>query len=77
MERRLAAILAADVAGYTALMGADEEGTLRRLTDLRQGLLELTRAAAANCPPWWPTSETAMAGYPRKRPSIAAATVPE
>ena len=29
-ERRLAAILAADVAGYSRLMGADEEGTLPR-----------------------------------------------
>ena len=28
--RRLAAILAADVAGYSRLMGADEEGTLER-----------------------------------------------
>lgn len=28
---RVAAILAADVAGYSRLMGADEEGTLRRL----------------------------------------------
>ena len=27
VERRLAAILAADVAGYSRLMGADEEGT--------------------------------------------------
>jgi adenylate cyclase len=40
VERRLAAILAADVAGYTALMGADEAGTLRRLTDLRREFLE-------------------------------------
>ena len=40
MERRLAAILAADVAGYTALMGADEAGTLERLTGLRQDFLE-------------------------------------
>ena len=40
MERRLAAILAADVVGYTRLMGADETGTLRRLTDLREGVLE-------------------------------------
>jgi TolB-like protein len=40
MERRLAAILAADVVGYTALMGADEDGTLRRLTELRQEILE-------------------------------------
>jgi adenylate cyclase len=32
IERRLAAILAADVAGYSRLMGADEEGTHERLT---------------------------------------------
>jgi adenylate cyclase len=31
VQRRLAAILAADVAGYSRLMGADEEGTLGRL----------------------------------------------
>jgi TolB-like protein/class 3 adenylate cyclase/tetratricopeptide (TPR) repeat protein len=31
VERRLAAILAADVAGYSRLMGADEEGTHQRL----------------------------------------------
>lgn len=40
MERRLAAILPADVAGYTTLMGADEAGTLQRLTDLRRDFLE-------------------------------------
>jgi adenylate cyclase len=40
LERRLAAILAADVVGYTALMGADEAGTLGRLTELRQDFLE-------------------------------------
>ena len=40
MERRLAAILAADVVGYTRLMGADETGTFRRLTELRQQVLE-------------------------------------
>jgi len=40
LERRLAAILVADVVGYTALMGADESGTLRRLTDLRREFLE-------------------------------------
>ena len=31
MDRRLAAILAADVVGFSALVGADEEGTLRAL----------------------------------------------
>jgi adenylate cyclase len=38
--RRLAAILAADVAGYSGLMGADEEGTLERLKALRRELLD-------------------------------------
>ena len=28
VQRRLTAILAADIAGYSRLMGADEEGTL-------------------------------------------------
>ncbi|MCP5075783.1 MAG: hypothetical protein GY947_21145 [Rhodobacteraceae bacterium] len=36
MERRLAAILAADVAGYSRLMGVDEEGTLATLTSYRK-----------------------------------------
>ena len=31
VDRRLAAILAADVAGYSRLMGTDEEGTLAAL----------------------------------------------
>jgi adenylate cyclase len=38
--RRLAAILAADVAGYSRLMGADEEGTLDRLKVLRRELAD-------------------------------------
>jgi adenylate cyclase len=40
VDRRLAAILAADVAGYSRLMGADEEGTLERLKALRHELLD-------------------------------------
>jgi class 3 adenylate cyclase len=40
--RRLAAILAADVAGYSRLMGADEEGTLERLKALRRELYLLS-----------------------------------
>src|ERR1700751_1905294 len=36
VERRLAAILAADVVGYSRLMGADEEGTLARLKAVRR-----------------------------------------
>jgi len=36
VERRLTAILAADVAGYSRLMGLDEEGTLAGLKTLRR-----------------------------------------
>jgi adenylate cyclase len=40
VQRRLAAILAADVAGYSRLMGADEEGTLAALKKLRRELAD-------------------------------------
>ena len=40
VERRLAAILAADVAGYSRLMGADEEGTLAALKLHRRELVD-------------------------------------
>src|SRR6266446_5280166 len=40
VERRLAAILAADVAGYSRLMGANEEGTLARLKAHRRELID-------------------------------------
>ena len=40
VERRLAAILAGDVAGYSRMMGADEEGTLLRLNTHRREFLE-------------------------------------
>jgi TolB-like protein/class 3 adenylate cyclase/Flp pilus assembly protein TadD len=40
VERRLAAILAADVAGYSRLMGADEERTLAALKSHRRELIE-------------------------------------
>src|SRR6516165_10661146 len=39
-RRRLAAILAADVVGYSRLMGADEEGTLARLKGHRHDLVD-------------------------------------
>jgi TolB-like protein len=39
-QRRLAAILAADVVGYTRLMGADEAGTLARLQGLRREVID-------------------------------------
>ena len=40
VERRLAAILAADVAGYSRLMGRDEEGTLAALKVCRHELID-------------------------------------
>jgi TolB-like protein/class 3 adenylate cyclase len=40
VERRLAAILAADVAGYSRLMGDDEEGTLAQLKFIRKTLVD-------------------------------------
>ncbi len=45
VERRLAAVLAADVAGYSRLMGADEEGTLARLKAIRKSLVDPAIAA--------------------------------
>jgi adenylate cyclase len=45
MERRLAAVLAADVAGYSLLMGRDEEGTLTQLKAFRRTLVDPTIAA--------------------------------
>jgi adenylate cyclase len=40
VDRRLAAVLAADIAGYTRLMGTDEEGTLARLKAVRGSLVD-------------------------------------
>jgi adenylate cyclase len=44
-ERRLAAILAADVAGYSRLIGADEEGTLHRVRAIRAEVIDPKIAA--------------------------------
>jgi len=46
VERRLAAVLAADVVGYSRLMEVDEAGTLARLKSVR---MELIDPAIANC----------------------------
>ena len=40
VEWRLAAIMAADIAGYSRLMGVDEEGTLRQLKAHRKELVD-------------------------------------
>ena len=47
LQRRLAAILSADVVGYSRLMGLDEAGTLSRLNALRRGFIDPTIAAHA------------------------------
>jgi adenylate cyclase len=47
LHRRLAAILSADVVGYSRLMGLDEAGTLSRLNALRRELIDPTIAAHA------------------------------
>jgi class 3 adenylate cyclase len=39
-QRRLAAIVSADVAGYSRLMGRDESGTLAALKSLRQEIVD-------------------------------------
>jgi adenylate cyclase len=45
LQRRLAAVLAVDVAGYSALMAADEEGTLARLKAVKQSIVDPAIAA--------------------------------
>jgi class 3 adenylate cyclase len=52
VSRRLAAIIAADVAGYSRLMDADEEGALARLRNLRYDLIDpnSTRGARSSPP---------------------------
>ena len=69
--RRLAAILAADVAGYSRLMGADEEGTLELLKALRRELLDPKKHPEAKQEParrfadWLasPEGQTAIGAY--------------
>lgn len=47
VERRLAAVLAADVAGYSRLMGIDEVGTLAALKALRREIVDPPSPAMA------------------------------
>ena len=53
MERKLTAILSADVEGYSRLMGEDEEATIRTLTSYRQAmetLIRMHRGRVVDCP---------------------------
>ncbi len=45
VNRRLAAVVAADVVGYSAMVGADETGTLARVRTLRVEVIESLAAA--------------------------------
>src|SRR3954468_22573240 len=78
VERRLAAVLAADVAGYSRLMGADEEGTLARLKAARKALVDSTIAShrgrivktpVTAC--WWNSPAPSMPSAARPKSSVA------
>ena len=76
-ERRLAAILAADMVGYSRLMEADEAGTLARLKTHRVELIDpavaKNRAASSRRPAtacWW--SSTASPRRSSARPKFSA-----
>ena len=49
MSRKLAAIFSTDVAGYSRLMGDDEEATIRTLTAYRAGISSLHPAPSGPC----------------------------
>ena len=71
-QRKLAAILAADVVGYSRLMGRDESGTLARLAaiSLRIVAARSWRAAAA-ASPGSPVARVPILHGPRQRPTSA------
>jgi adenylate cyclase len=71
MERRLAAIFAADVAGYSRLMGQDEVGTLRTLTahrELMDKLIEEHGGRIANT-----AGDSVLAEFPSVVDAVEAA----
>ena len=59
IERRLAAILAGDVAGYSRLMGADEVGTLRAIKAIRREFADPAVAASS-----WPCRQDHRGRHP-------------
>ncbi|MEP3277124.1 MAG: adenylate/guanylate cyclase domain-containing protein [Stappiaceae bacterium] len=62
VRRRLAAILCADVAGYSRLMESDETGTLRRLKDCRGALVVLLETFGGRLVNTW--GDSAIAEFP-------------
>jgi class 3 adenylate cyclase len=65
VARRLDAILAADVVGYSRLMGVDEEGTLERLKAHRRELVDPKIREHHDPPLGWPARRSD--GLGRKR----------
>ena len=83
VERRLAAILAADVAGYSRLMGTNEEGTLERLKShlaevvapkIREHRGRIVKTPAAACWRNLPASWTRYAAPTRCSAACATAS---
>ena len=77
LQRRLAAILSADVVGYSRLMGIDEAGTLARLRALRRDLIDPNIATHSGRIELWPRSpplailrRLVISCWPRCRPLI-------
>src|SRR5215467_158305 len=66
-QRRLAAILAADIAGYSALMGADEAGTVRDLKAHQAVVLPIVREHGGRI------IDTARDGILAEFPSVVSA----
>jgi class 3 adenylate cyclase len=73
LQRRLAAILSADVVGYSRLMGIDEAGTLARLKATRRELIDPLIAAhsgrtfkLANVISWFGRAFLPSQNIPRK-----------
>ena len=83
IERRLAAILAADIAGYSRLMGADEAGTARALREIGPPSIRSWSVTAAGSsrrpgtaccwsfPPLLPRSSALHLGRTHRKPQIA------
>ncbi len=64
MERRLAAILAADVVGYSRLLGADEAGTnlaMARLAGAAEFWLDKPVIAVNTATYWWALRQNGIA----------------
>jgi adenylate cyclase len=69
VERKLAAILMADVVGYSRLMGVDEAGTLTALRSLRTEIMEPLVAKHHGRVVIDGSVPCARPGYPSDRPN--------